>query len=67
MHQDTHVRIRGQRRSKPDVRKLSRALLALALAEARAEQEAQAQQPEQPERQERTGGKKAEDAPRRSV
>jgi hypothetical protein len=41
MHQDRHIRIRSDRRSVPDVRRLSRALIAL--AQAQAEQEAQAE------------------------
>ena len=41
MHKDKHIKIRGERRVQPDLKKLSRALIALALAQA--EQEAQRQ------------------------
>lgn len=36
------IRIRGVRRDPPDIKKLSRALIALAMAQAQAEAEAQA-------------------------
>ena len=39
---DRRVRVRGVRRDEPDLRKLSRALIALAMAQAQAEAEAQA-------------------------
>ncbi len=38
-----HISVRAVRRDPPDLRKLSRALIALAMAQAAAEQEAQAQ------------------------
>ena len=46
-----HIRVRGQRRNPPDLRKLSRALIALAQAQAEADAEAQHQ----------AGGSKATD------
>jgi hypothetical protein len=42
MHRDKRIRVRGAPKREPDIRKLSRALLALAMAQAKAEQEAQA-------------------------
>lgn len=38
-----HISVRAVRRDPPDLRKLSRALIALAMAQAEAEQKAQAQ------------------------
>jgi hypothetical protein len=40
MHKDKHIRIRGERRDQPDIRKLSRAVIALAQAQAEKEAEA---------------------------
>ena len=39
---ERHIRVRAVRRDPPDLKKLSRALIALALAQAQAEAEAQA-------------------------
>ena len=39
---DRQIRVRGVRRDPPDIKKLSRALIALALAQAQAEADAQA-------------------------
>jgi hypothetical protein len=58
MHKDRHIRIRAERRAVPDVRRLSRALIALAMAQAKAEQEAQDE--DRPE-----GGKRDKGSPRR--
>lgn len=41
---DRRVRVRGIRRDPPDIKKLSRALIALAMAQAQAEADAQAAQ-----------------------
>jgi hypothetical protein len=41
------IRVRGVRRDRPDLRKLSRALIALAMAEAQAEADAQAEHVQQ--------------------
>jgi hypothetical protein len=57
MHKDRHIRIRAERKAEPDIRKLSRALIAL--AHAKAEKDAQEQQ-DQPQ-----GGKAEKDSPRR--
>lgn len=43
MHNDRQIRARSAPKTEPDVRKLSRALLALAMAQAKAEKEAQEQ------------------------
>jgi hypothetical protein len=40
MHKDKHIQIRGERRDQPDIRKLSRAVIALAQAQAEKEAEA---------------------------
>lgn len=37
MHKDKHIRVRGHRRDQVDVRKLSRAVIALAAAQAEKE------------------------------
>ena len=58
MHRDRHIRIRAERKTEPDVRKLSRALIALAMAQAKAEKEAEDQ--DRPE-----GGKQDKGSPRR--
>jgi hypothetical protein len=59
MPKSRHIRIRGVHKEQPDVGKLSRALIAL--AQAQAEKEAQEQQ-ERPEE-----GKADHDSPRRSA
>lgn len=58
MHEDRHPRVRTERKTVPDVRRLSRALIALAIAQAKAEKDAQEQ--DSPEK-----GKEAQDTPRR--
>jgi hypothetical protein len=42
---DRHISVRAVRRNPPDLRKLSRALIQLAIAQAAAEAEAQAENP----------------------
>jgi hypothetical protein len=49
MAQNRHVHIRSIKRTHPDIRKLSRALIALAMAQAQAEADAQAQHERPPE------------------
>lgn len=62
MHRDRHIRVRGTPKTEPDIRRLSRALLALAMAQAKAEQEAQQQPgPASP------AGKNIDNPPRRSA
>jgi len=39
-HRDRHISVRGVRRDSPDLRKISRALIQLAMAQAEAEAEA---------------------------
>jgi hypothetical protein len=58
MHRDRHIRARGTPKAAPDVRKLARALLALAMAQARVEKEAQ-------EHAEQEASKPNKDRPRR--
>jgi hypothetical protein len=41
MHKERHIRVRGVRRDEPDLRKLSRALIALAVAQAEKDAAAQ--------------------------
>jgi hypothetical protein len=60
MHKDRHIRIRAERRETPDLRKLSRALITLALAQANSEKEAQDEDTAR-------GGKAEKDSPRRPV
>ncbi len=42
-HDDSHIRVRGVRKDPPDLRRLARALIALAEAQAESEAEAEAQ------------------------
>ena len=58
MHRERHIRIRADRKAVPDIRRLSRALISLAMAQAKAEQEAENQDSA-------TGGKNPKDSPRR--
>lgn len=58
MHKDRHIHIRTERKAEPDVRRLSRALIALAMAQAKAEKEAQDQDTP-------ANGKTEQDSPRR--
>jgi hypothetical protein len=60
MHKDRHVRIRGAGKTEPDVHRLSRALIALAMAKAKAEKDAEQQASAKP-----PTDKTSKDAPRR--
>jgi hypothetical protein len=50
------ISVRGIRRESPDIRRLGRAIVALALAEAEAEAAAQRQAEEQPKEEHRSAG-----------